>query len=217
MATILRDWSYRYPWLYEAIARLAALSVGGVERFRDLPLQGLVIEPQTVVLDLCCGTGPVTRRLVARSQRVTGLDASPRALERARQQVPQATYVEAFAEQTPFPDQQFDLVHTSVALHEMAPEQRRRILQEVYRILKPGGVLALVDFHPPTWPWLWPGLALFLCLFETETAWELLGTDLRQELQAVGFGPCDRQLHAGGSLQVLQAWKGPQQPGRIPA
>ncbi len=207
MATLLRDWSYRYQWLYDAIAQLSALAVGGIDRFRQLPLEGLDIDAETRVLDLCCGAGPVTQFLVARSQQVTGLDASPKAIQRARAKVPEANYVESFAEQTPFPDCQFDLVHTSVALHEMQPEQRRQILHETQRILKPGGVFALIDFHPPQLPVLWPGLALFLWLFETETAWQLLETDLVQELQAAGFGRCDRQLHAGGSLQVIQAWK----------
>jgi len=39
----------------------------------------------------------------------------------------------------PFAD--FDLVHTSVAMHEMESEQLRQILKEVYRVLKPGGTL----------------------------------------------------------------------------
>jgi demethylmenaquinone methyltransferase/2-methoxy-6-polyprenyl-1,4-benzoquinol methylase len=34
MGTILRDWSYRYQWLYDASTRLAALDVGGEARFR---------------------------------------------------------------------------------------------------------------------------------------------------------------------------------------
>jgi len=42
----------------------------------------------------------------------------------------QAHYVEAFAEK-PFPDNQFDLVHTSAALHEMEPSQLWQILKEV--------------------------------------------------------------------------------------
>ncbi|NJL01888.1 MAG: class I SAM-dependent methyltransferase [Spirulinaceae cyanobacterium SM2_1_0] len=207
MATILRDWSYRYQWLYDAIANLSALAVGGQTRFRQLALQGLTIRPEMRVLDLCCGAGPVTQFLVQRSPQVIGLDASPKAIQRARQAVPEAEYVEAFAEQTPFADQHFDLVHTSVALHEMRPEQRRQILRETHRILKPGGVFTLVDFHPPTLPLLWPGLALFLWLFETQTAWQLLQTDLVAELEAAGFSRCDRQLHAGGSLQVVQAWR----------
>lgn len=207
MATIFRDWSYRYQWLYDAISRLAALSVGGEARFRQLALQGLIIHPETQVLDLCCGSGQATQVLVQYSQDVTGLDASPLSLKRARQNVPQAQYIEAFAEEMPFPDNHFDLVHTSVALHEMQPEQRQQILKQVYRVLKPGGVFALVDFHTPT-NWLfWPGLSVFLLLFETETAWQLLKTDLVGLLQEVGFGVCESKLYAGGSLQVIQGKK----------
>lgn len=208
MATILRDWSYRYQWLYDAISRTAALSVGGEEHFRHLALQGLTICPETKVLDLCCGSGQTTRFLVQYSQEVIGLDASPRSLKRAQENVPEAEYVEAWAEAMPFPENQFDLVHTSVALHEMTPEQLQQILQEVYRVLKPGGIFALVDFHPPTNPLYWPGVALFLLLFETKTAWQFVKTDLLQHLQNVGFRACDRTLYAGGSLQVIQAQKG---------
>lgn len=207
MATIFRYWSYRYQWLYDAISRLAALSVGGETRFRRLALQGLTICPETQVLDLCCGSGQATGVLVQYSQNVTGLDASPLSLERARQNVPQAQYVEAFAEEIPFSDNHFDLIHTSVALHEMEPGQRQQIIREVYRILKPDGVFALVDFHAPN-NWLfWPGLSLFLLLFETETAWQLLKTDLVGLLQEEGFGVCERKLYAGGSLQVIQGRK----------
>lgn len=207
MATILRTWSYQYQWLYNAIARLSALSVGGERRFRQLALQGLEIHPNTEVLDLCCGAGQTTQFLVQSSKQVTGLDASPLALQRAAHNVPEAKYVEALAEAMPFADEHFDLVHTSVALHEMSAAELRQILQEVYRVLKPGGVFALIDFHQPT-NWLFkPGLALFFWLFETETAWQLLQTDLIQELKAVGFKQCDRALYAGGSLQTIQAHK----------
>lgn len=215
MATILRDWSYRYQWLYDGISRLAALSVGGEARFRQLALQGLTIFPETKILDLCCGSGQATKVLVQYSQNVTGLDASPLSLKRARQNVPQAQYVEAFAEAMPFADNSFDLVHTSVALHEMEFNQLREILQEVYRVLKPGGIFALVDFHTPT-NWLFlPGITLFLLLFETETAWQLLETDLVELLTETGFKECDacgkgkplRIFKAGGSLQIIQAKK----------
>jgi ubiquinone/menaquinone biosynthesis C-methylase UbiE len=73
---------------------------------------------------------------------------------------------------------QFDLVPTSVAMHEMKPEQLRQILQEDYRVLKPGGVFAMMDFHKPTNLLFVPGLRVFLQLFETETSWQLLETDL---------------------------------------
>jgi len=213
MATIFRDLSYRYQWLYDAIARLAALSVGGEARFRQLALQNLTLGAKTKILDLCCGSGQTTQFLVQYSQDVTGLDASPLSLQRARQNVPSAHYVEAFAESMPFPDSHFDLVHSSVAMHEMQPAQLRQIFQEVYRVLKPGGLFTLVDFHRPTNPVFWPGLAVFLWLFETETAWELIETDLGSLLAEMGFQAYNAEatqqpkLYAGGSIQVIQVQK----------
>jgi demethylmenaquinone methyltransferase/2-methoxy-6-polyprenyl-1,4-benzoquinol methylase len=207
MATILRDLSYRYQWLYDGISRVAALAVGGEARFRQLALQELTIKPETKVLDLCCGSGQTTQFLVQRSQQVTGLDASPLSIQRAQRNVPQATYVEAFAEDIPCPENTFDVVHTSAAMHEMEPEQLRQILQEVYRVLRPGGSFAMVDFHTPTNLLFSPGLAVFFWLFETETAWKLIETDLLKLLTELGFQGCDRTLYAGGSLQVIHAQK----------
>ncbi|GAB1541423.1 methyltransferase domain-containing protein [Scytonema sp. NUACC21] len=207
MATILRDWSYRYQWLYDGISRVAALSVGGERHFRQLTLQDVAIDSDTKVLDLCCGSGQATQFLVKSSQNVTGLDASPLSLKRARKNVPQAQYVEAFAEDMPFADNEFDIVHTSVALHEMEPQQLRRIVREVYRVLKPKGVFTLMDFHNPTNPLFLPGLWIFLLLFETETAWQLLKTDLTGLLVETGFNVDKPKLYAGGSLQVIQARK----------
>jgi len=207
VATLLRDWSYRYQWLYDAVSRAAALSVGGETRFRQLALKNLSINPDTQVLDLCCGSGQATQVLSQYSKAVTGLDASPLSLQRARRNAPQADYVEALAEAMPFPNSRFDLVHTSMALHEMQPSQRQQIIQEVYRVLKPGGQFALVDFHSPTNPLFWPGLSLFYVLFETETAWKLLQEDLVALLTQVGFQINHTALHAGGSLQVIQAQK----------
>ncbi len=207
MATILRDLSYRYQWLYDGISRLSALSVGGEARFRQLALRELPIEAETKVLDLCCGSGQTTQFLVLRSQQVTGLDASPKSIGRARNNVPAANYVEGWAEELPFADQEFDVVHTSVALHEMQPDQLQQILREVHRVLRPGGYFALIDLHKPTNPIFWPGLATFMWLFETETAWKLINSDLPQLLEQVGFKIARSELHAGGSLQVIQAQK----------
>lgn len=207
MATFLRPLSYRYQWLYDSISRTAALAVGGEHRFRHLALQDLVLTPETQILDLCCGSGQTTQFLVTSGASVTGLDASPRSIQRAKGNVPQATFVEGWAEEMPLGDRSFDLVHTSAAMHEMAIDQRQRIFAEAFRVLKPGGTFALVDFHRPTNPIFWPGLALFLWLFETETAWQLLQTDLATALTQVGFHNTQPHLYAGGSLQVIQAHK----------
>ena len=207
MATIFRDLSYRYQWLYDGISRLAAVTVGGEPRFRQLALQNLKLQSDTQILYLCCGSGQVTRFLVNFSENVTGLDASPLSIQLAQKNVPNATYIKAFAENMPFADNLFDVVHTSAALHEMQSEQLQKIIAEVYRVLKPGGVFTLVDFHSPTNPIFWPGLAVFFWLFETQTAWELLKTDLPGLLRDYGFDVGEPSLYAGGSLQVIQGRK----------
>lgn len=207
MATFLRPLSYRYQWLYDTISRTAALAVGGERRFRQLALAGLSLNQRSPVLDLCCGSGQTTQLLVTYSNQVTGLDASPKSIARAQHNVPQASFVEAWAEAMPFADETFELVHTSAAMHEMAPTQRQQIFQEALRVLQPGGMFAMVDFHQPQNPLYWPGLAAFLWLFETETAWQLLQSDVAAELTAAGFETATCHLHAGGSLQVVQARK----------
>ncbi|WP_445251864.1 MULTISPECIES: class I SAM-dependent methyltransferase [unclassified Microcoleus] len=108
MATLFRDLSYRYQCLYDAIARLAALSVGGDARLGQVAVQNLTVSAETKVLDRCCGSGQTRQFLLQYSQDVTGLDASPRSLELAWKNVLSANYVEAFANSMPFPDCQFD-------------------------------------------------------------------------------------------------------------
>lgn len=207
MATILRKWSYQYQWLYDTIARLSALSVGGEARFRQLALKGLNLDSHSQILDLCCGAGQTTQFLLQYSHDVTGLDASPMALERAKKRAPEANYVEGLAEALPFATASFDLVQTSVALHEMKPEQLTQILAEVYRVLKRGGTFACIDLHQPHNPIFTPGLAVFMTLFETETAWQFVKLNLPEKLSAMGFKDSQQTFYAGGSLQVVQAQK----------
>ncbi|MCL2923814.1 MAG: class I SAM-dependent methyltransferase, partial [Trichodesmium sp. MAG_R04] len=164
------------------------------------------------ILDLCCGSGQATNFLLKYSQNVTGLDGSPLSINRAKKNVPSAKYVEAFAEDMPFSNNKFDLVHTSAALHEMNDEQLWQIIQEVYRILKPSGIFTFVDFHSPTNPLFWPGFAIFLWLFETETSWNFINKNILELLKKVGFKLVNTNsplpvLYAGGSLQVIQVKK----------
>jgi hypothetical protein len=84
------------------------VSVGPEARLGQRRLENLTISAETKVLDFCSSTRHTTQFLVQYSQDVTGLDASPLFLQRARKNVLSANYVEAFAESMPFPDCQFD-------------------------------------------------------------------------------------------------------------
>lgn len=207
MATFLRTLSYRYQWIYDTISRLAALTVGGETRFRNLALQGITGDKNAKILDLCCGAGQTTQFLTRYSNDVTGLDVSPLAIERAKKNVPQANYVVGAAEKMPLGDAQFDIVHTSAALHEMTPTQLQQIFEEVYRVLKPGGIFTFIDLHQPTNPLFVPSLYTFMFLFETDTAWTMIEADLAEKITGTGFQILRQELYAGGSLQMIQSQK----------
>jgi demethylmenaquinone methyltransferase/2-methoxy-6-polyprenyl-1,4-benzoquinol methylase len=64
-----------------------------------------------------------------------------------------------------------------------------------------------VDLHPPTNPLFWPALSVFMVLFETETAWSFIYTDVAKLLTTKGFNLKQQRYYAGGSLQVIQAQK----------
>ena len=208
MATFLRPLSYKYQWLYDGISRLASIPVGGETKFRQLALENLSIDRQTKILDLCCGKGQTTKFLVNYSDVVIGLDASALAIQEAQKNVPQADYVQALAQELPFADNSFDLIHASVALHEMTTAELEVIFTQVYRVLKPQGVFTFIDLHKPHNAIFMPGLAIFMWLFETQTAWQLIDTDLSQKLSQAKFANINKKVFAGGSLQVIQAKKG---------
>jgi len=109
---------------------------------------GFVPQDARSLLDVACGTGIVTRRLVAARPglRVTGVDAAPGMVHMAAARLPGAVLL-ADSRQLPFPDRVFDAVTTVWLLHLVEdPEDVRAILAECARVLRPGGVyISTVD------------------------------------------------------------------------
>jgi SAM-dependent methyltransferase len=99
-----------------------------------------LLPPSGRVLDLGCAFGYGTRKL-ARTHVAFGLDASPRFIARARRAAPRIPFALAHAEQLPYTDAFFD----GVLLLDVLEHVRREgsVLDEVYRVLKPGGTLVV--------------------------------------------------------------------------
>lgn len=104
----------------------------------------------TSLLDVGCGTGWFTRRLVAAGFDVTGLDVDADALDFARQRSDHdISYVEGGACQLPFPDQSFDQVTSITALCFV--DDWPRAIAEIVRVTRRRFVLGLLNRHSLLW------------------------------------------------------------------
>jgi ubiquinone/menaquinone biosynthesis C-methylase UbiE len=131
------------------------LTLGRERRFRERLVRPARLQRGETVLDVGCGTGGLA--LAAKREvgtgTVFGVDASPEMIERAKRKARRAqvdvNFQTGLAESLPFTDSMFDVVLSTVMLHHLPGETRRRGVQEMRRVLKPGGRLLGVDFGRP--------------------------------------------------------------------
>jgi ubiquinone/menaquinone biosynthesis C-methylase UbiE len=98
------------------------------------------------VLDLGCGDGASTRALCeAGIKDVWGLDPSPYMLVHAIKRNKSAKFVHGVAESTDFLDASFDGIAACWVFHEIPSRFCDQILEECFRILKPGGKLVIME------------------------------------------------------------------------
>jgi ubiquinone/menaquinone biosynthesis C-methylase UbiE len=147
------------------------------------------VKPTSTILDLGCGPGTITRgfcRFVPEGS-VVGIDAGESVIETARTSAPKAEYpnlsfqVGDITKRLPFEDGSVDIVYTSqTLLHIPSPVQ---VMREAYRILKPGGMLAMRETDTVTWHPSSP---------QTEAYREALSKAIPPGAQGMGAG---RRLH----------------------
>ncbi|SET52078.1 malonyl-ACP O-methyltransferase BioC [Thalassotalea agarivorans] len=115
------------------------------------------------VLDLGCGTGFFTDILASQYEQVIGLDISTKMLNFAKQKRNKAiTWVEADAFKLPFADNSLDFIYTNLVIQWCEPLQDS--LNEMMRVLKPGGLVAFSTLIDGT-------------LFELKSAWKQVDDD----------------------------------------
>ncbi len=128
-------------------------------------IQLAAVRPGEAALDLCCGTGDVAFALAVAGARATGVDFSAPMLAvaearkagvqspRSKVQGPKSSAAEGPVFQQgdalhlPFPDAHFDIVTISYGLRNLASVDEG--LREMWRVLRPGGRLLVLDFGKP--------------------------------------------------------------------
>ena len=110
------------------------------------------------VLDVGCGTGALLRKVAKRFPRadLSGVDPAPGMVEAAgkawRGDRP-ARFVQAAAEHLPFEGGEFELVTSTVSFHHWQDQQAG--LNEIGRVLAPGGSVVLADIFAVSWLQVW--------------------------------------------------------------
>ena len=158
------------PDRYDRLAEL--LSFGQNGRWRREMVGHIVPSAPTVVLDVASGTAGVAIEVSRRSPgtRVVAVDLTWEMLRRGQANVIEAGLSDRIAlsigrgEQLPFGDASFDALTFTYLLRYVADPEAT--LQELARVVKPGGVVASLEFHVPPnrfwagWWWLYTRLVL---------------------------------------------------------
>ena len=134
------------PWasFYDRIVWLVSLGKG--QAIRKTTAELAQIKAGDRVLDVGCGTGDLTmaaKALAGPTGEVYGTDASPEMIDQARRKAGQVDLIENMT----LPDNQFDVVLNSLMMHHLPDDLKREGLAEIYRVLKPGGRLLIVDIE----------------------------------------------------------------------
>jgi demethylmenaquinone methyltransferase/2-methoxy-6-polyprenyl-1,4-benzoquinol methylase len=214
MSTLaLMRWLESAPGRYDAGMRL--LTLGRVTILHAETAEFAVDRAGDRVLEIGCGTGSVTTRLLDRKARVTAVDQSPEMLEQAKERLGERAADVRWLEQTAseidrLPAEAFDAVVLCLCLSDMSASERAFVLREAATRLASGGRLVAADEvrAPQGWrralqsAWRIPQSAL---------GWLLVGSvsrpiaNLRGEIEAAGFRIRSQQGCLCGTLALIVA------------
>jgi SAM-dependent methyltransferase len=169
--------------------------------------------PESAFLDVACGTGILAREAARRGARVAGVDCNPGMLAVARSKAADVDWREGLAEDLPFEEERFDAVGCQFGL--MFFEDRAAALREMWRVLAPGGRLAVAVWDQArNSPGYAAMIALITRLFGAETAAALEAPFVLGErekfaacFEAAGIGPARIETWPGTArFPSIEGW-----------
>jgi len=133
---------------YDLITRL--LSYGRDRAWKQRLVEMSGAATSTRALDLACGTGDIAFRLADRGATVVGLDVTERMIRLARAKRKSSSgpeFIVGDMMQLPFAAGAFECVTTGYGIRNVP--RIEPAISEIYRVLKPGGLLLSLDFNKP--------------------------------------------------------------------
>lgn len=158
-----------------------------------------LLQPGVQVLDAGCGTGGFLRWVLDAnpSASAAGVDVGADAIDLARTRVPEAELAAVPVRALPFSEERFDVVVTKDVLQHVPEDDVELSLREMYRVLKPGGILFLHTNGSRR-------------LRRERDDWRAYDTrTVRRELESVGFR-CERCTYANFVLSLWARLRGRQ-------
>lgn len=128
----------------------------GDTRYKTRLIEQAGIQAGQHVMDLGCGTGTLAIMIKQAQPRaeVYGLDADPEMLKVARAKAMHESVPVKFdvgmTYDLPYPDASMDRVLTSIMIHHLKTADKVKTAKEIFRVLKPGGQLHVIDFGKPS-------------------------------------------------------------------
>jgi ubiquinone/menaquinone biosynthesis C-methylase UbiE len=125
------------------------------EAVREKALAIAEVQPGRLAADIGAGTGFITEGLIQKGLRVIAVDPSPAMLAQMRKKFADfegIDYLLGEAEDLPITDESVDYVFANMCLHHV--ETPPKAIQEMARILKPGGKLVITDLDKHTFEFL---------------------------------------------------------------
>ncbi len=145
-----------------------------LQPLEDNLLQRANIAGAELILDIGCGVSPTTRRMAIAhpSSQIIGIDRSHELIDRARElahELPNLNFQIGTVDRLDLPDNYIDLVFARLLFQHL--EQPIAALQEIYRVLKPGGRICIVDTDD-TWFTVHPEPPSFQQLRQVMATWQ---------------------------------------------
>lgn len=128
----------------------AILSLGQDARWRRTMVEGLGLPTRASVLDVAAGTGSISRLLQERGHQVTAVDLTPEMIRHH----PGRRRVLARGERLPFADGTFDALTFGYLLRYV--DDPLGSMAELARVVRPGGMIGMVEFGLPSGLWRAP-------------------------------------------------------------